>query len=447
MRRMKTPAVLLAFLLILSACGVQQTESDAPPQEESGEDAEDITLYDCGGLQAALPTEYVNQLILDGPDGNDLLRVYEKASVEAAQAGFGSRNGFGFLFGFQRLDQAGLEQFLSSDIPGAEIFATDGERYYVYTFPTDVQFFRSGGEINIESEDWKTWEELNEIGPAVRDDFLIRNGLQSFSIQDYVDRLAAEDGNHVCLRYYPYFTKDGDTRVYYQLLLRQPARQGEGGVWAVDQWLDQFGNQYLYFPDSGKPATEYYAQLQEECNAGDHPELLTPAGAAAAFVRDFFGHETAEGSFEEVRGVDRGYAERNQRLSEIVLDVMFDHDVDGLELLDCIGGAAADNWGVLGRNMHGSDWFGPLMDAMGDAAVGENQRQRTNAVLSCLLATKDARVDFRAPLNNILRRQRDADPEVFVNALAGFLPECEPLLAPDLLEDTGQPIVVDVPTN
>lgn len=433
MRCHEIPAILLAFLLVLSACGGART--DPPPQEGSGED---ITIYDCGGPRAALPSRYLELLRIETefPDVEEgwrpLLSVYEKASYEAAMEEYGG--GGGFLFGLLAMDQAAFEQHISAGAPGVSVFAAGGERYYAYTFPTDVQFCRPGGEIDIESEDWRTWEELNEIGPAVRDDFLTRNGLQPFTVQDYVDQLAAEDGDRTCLRYYPYFAADGGTRLYYQLLLRQPARQGEGGIWAVDQWLDQFGSQFLYFPDSGKPAAEYYAQLQEECDAGGHAELLAPAGAAAAFVRELFGHETAEGSFEEVREVDHGYMERNQRLSDMVVDVVVGQDVDGLALLKCVGGATADNWGVLALFMYGGDWPGLLMEAMADASVGGDQRERTSAILSCLLAAKDVRPDLRAPLNSILRRQRDADPEAFADALAPRLPECGPLLDADLLE-------------
>lgn len=107
--------------------------------------------------------------------------MYEKASVEAAQAEFGDSMGFGFLFGFLSVDRAGYEQFLEEDGSGMEAFATDGTRYYIYTFPTDVQFYRpdsgDGSGMDTQSEAWKTWEALNELGLAVRADLLQRNGL------------------------------------------------------------------------------------------------------------------------------------------------------------------------------------------------------------------------------------------------------------------------------
>ncbi len=426
MRRLELFALVLAFLLTLSACGGTE-EPDAmrdPPPQDGGED---VTLYDCGGLEVALPNEYLDQLRVDTdfPDAQEswkpLISVYEKASYEAAMEDFGG--GGGFLFGFLVMDQAAFEQHISSDGSGIEVFATDGEQYYAYTYPTDVQFCRPGGEIDTESEDWKTWETLCELGPLVKEDFLTSNNLQSFSVQDFLGQ-PDEDGAHLVLKYYPYFLKDGDTRIYDQLLLRQPARQGEGGIWAVEQWLDARGNQYLYFPDSGKPAAEYYADLQAACDAGEHPELLTPVGAAEAFVRDYSGHETAEGSFERVPEVDQGYMERNQRLQQLVLDLEFrPEDVDDMDLLNCVGEATGDNWGALGRFMYGSDWFNPLMDAVAEAAVGEDQQTRNRAVMSFLLATRDAQTDFRTPLDEILQTQAEADPGTFAVALAEFSEE------------------------
>lgn len=432
MRRLEAFVLVLACLLTLSACG-GETERQEPVQTPPPQDGqEEMTVYDCGGLDVALPNEYLDLLLVDTefPDAVEswkpLISVYEKASYEAAMEAYGG--GGGFLFGFLVMDQAAFEQHISSDGSGIDVFATDGERYYAYTYPTDVQFCRPGGVIDTESEDWKTWETLNELGPLVREDFLTRNDLQSFSVQDFLGR-PDESGDHVVLQYFPYFAAEGEERVYDHLLLRQPARQGEGGLWAVDQWLDENGSQYLYFPDSGKPAAEHYADLQAECDAGEHPELLTPMGAAGAFVKDYFGHETTEGSFEQVPEVDHGYMEMNQRLQQLVLDLEFrPENVDGMELLNCVGEATADNWGVLGRSMYGDHWFQPLMDAVEKAAVGEDQQTRTRAVMSFFLATFTAQTDFSTPLAEILNAQGEADFDAFNAALAEFPEEDQTLI-------------------
>ena len=434
MRRLEVFTLALACLLTLTACGGGAEAPDAGRDPLPPDGGEDMTVYDCGGLSVALPTEHLDLLRVDTdfPDAEEswkpLISVYEKASYEAAMEDFGG--GGGFLFGFLAMDQAAFEQHISSDGSGIEVFATDGERYYAYTYPTDVQFYRPDAESVPDHPDWPVWEKLCKLGPQVREDFLTRNNLQSFSVQDFLGRLD-ESGGHVVLKYYPYFLKDGDTRIYNQLLLRQPARQGEGGLWAVEQWLDARGTQYLYFPDSGKPAAEHYADLQAACDAGEHPELLTPVGAAEAFVKDYSGHETAEGSFERVPEVDQGYMERNQRLQQLVLDLEFrPEDMEDMDLLNCVGEATADNWGVLGRFMYGSDWFNPLMDAVAKAAVGENQQDRDRAVMSFFLATRDARADFQTPLSGILATQAEADSPAFEAALSEFPEEDQAYILP-----------------
>lgn len=417
MRRFTILILVLTCLLTLTAC-----QEPAAPVQDADPDA--LTLFDCGGLQAALPSVYLDLLHIERNAGTEdgqthLLSVYEKASYDYAQSEYGEAGGF--LFGLMALDQAAFEQFIGADGSGIEVFAADGQRYYVYTYPTDVQYLRPDEELDTESEDWKLWEKLNEIGPSVREDFLTRNQLQTFSIQDLASQPFALDETHVCLRYYPYFLRDGDTRIYYDLLLSQPVRQGEGGIWAVERWISEFGIQALYFPDSGRPAAEYYADLQTESEA--HPELLTPIGAAAVFVADYFGHETAEDSFEWVSEVDQEYMERNQRLQETVLDLMAGRNVDPLTLLDCAGDTTADNWGVLGRSLYGSDWFQPLMQAVTSAAVGGEQARRDRNMMSFYLAVLDAETDFRTPLQSILARQNEADPDAFQTALADFTAE------------------------
>ena len=434
MRRLEVFTLALACLLTLTACGGGAEAPDAGRDPLPPDGGEDMTVYDCGGLSVALPTEHLDLLRVDTdfPDAEEswkpLISVYEKASYEAAMEDFGGEGGF--LFGFLAMDQAAFEQHISSDGSGIEVFAADGERYYAYTYPTDVQFYRPDAESVPDHPDWPVWEKLCKLGPQVREDFLTRNNLQSFSVQDFLGRLD-ESGGHVVLKYYPYFLKDGDTRIYNQLLLRQPARQGEGGLWAVEQWLDERGTQYLYFPDSGKPAAEHYADLQAACDAGEHPELLTPVGAAEAFVKDYFGHETAAGSFERVPEVDQGYMERNQRLQQLVLDLEFrPEDMEDMDLLNCVGEATADNWGFLGRFMYGSDWFNPLMDAVAKAAVGENQQDRDRAVMSFFLATRDARADFQTPLSGILATQAEADSPAFEAALSEFPEEDQAYILP-----------------
>lgn len=145
------------------------------------------------------------------------------------------------------------------------------------------------------------------------------------------------------------------------------------------------------------------------------------------FVEDFFG--STEGSFQQVPAVDHGYMERNWRLEDLVMEVMFSQAVDEWTLLDCAGEASADNWGVIGRYNYGSDWLTPLMAAVSDASIGDDQQARTRAVLSFYLAAQDLTPDFRASLSGILRAQRNMDPEAYQAALEEFTPEEQAVLA------------------
>lgn len=192
---------LLSFLLcalLLAGCGQPQPaaspaeDGEAPsPAEDvkapsAGEDAGPIDPHD---LEIVLPEEYLDLLIVDTElqaeaDGRlcPLVSVYEKASVEAAEADFGSGDGYGFLFGIVALDETVLPQYQYSFGDGG-IFARGGNWYYAKTAPTDVQFYRGGGisaEVDTESEDWQTWETLDALWDTVQADFIERNGLTPY---------------------------------------------------------------------------------------------------------------------------------------------------------------------------------------------------------------------------------------------------------------------------
>lgn len=179
---------LLSFLLcalLLAGCG--QVPPAASPAEDgealsAGEDAGPIDPHD---LEIVLPEEYLDLLIVDTElqaeaDGRlcPLISVYEKASVEAAEADFGSGDGYGFLFGIVAVDEAVLPQYQYSFGDGG-IFARGGNWYYAKTAPTDVQFYRSGG-IDAETEGWQTWETLDALWNTVQADFIERNGLTPY---------------------------------------------------------------------------------------------------------------------------------------------------------------------------------------------------------------------------------------------------------------------------
>lgn len=421
-RFVKTLFPLLAAVLLFTA-------GCAPAGDAAqGDQATEMTVFDCGGLRAGIPTQYLDQLIVktdlpeDGTHGPILLSVWEKASVEAYQADQGIDStdtpyGPGFLFGINVIGQAAYEQYLCADNSYTQLFATDGERYYIDSYGTQETFYRSGGS-DMESEDWKNWEALWALGGQVCRDFVDRNGLTPYGEEAFWERAFTYDGNHAYVKYYPYFTFDGDKRMWDTLVLSQPVRQGDGGIWCVERMYDENGNVYPWFPDTGMASADYYAERQAACDAGTDTALLTPLGAAREYVEQgFYGRETQPESFALTDGVDTAYMETNRRAGELAVTLLNGREVDGMELLVCMGAFTPDNWGVLGRSHYGSDWWPPLRSALEQAAVGGEQEVRDRNMMRLYLSSHG---QFEEAVAGFLQAQRSAGPEVFDAVLSEF---------------------------
>lgn len=296
-------ALYTLLAVALAATVIAGCTFTGPEQEiEKGADA-GLTLYDLGELAAAIPNEYSEQLIVrtaeEVSSGAELLSFYEKASVEAAAADGYVDSGWGWLFSLIRYDRVQYERYLCGDGSGLFFFAQNDGWYYGYAVPTDVRFYRQGDNYLAEHAEW---EELSsQVGAAVRDDFITRNKLVP-----YTDAKARTEytyaGEHQFLNYYPYYSINGSKDESYVLTLSQPIRQGAGGIWCVERMTGRDGHVVLWFPDTGMPALEYYAQLQDECDGGLKSELLTAEGAAIAFVQasGYFNSPIIEGSLEAV---------------------------------------------------------------------------------------------------------------------------------------------------
>ncbi|NLT15790.1 MAG: M56 family metallopeptidase [Clostridiales bacterium] len=279
-----------------------------------GIDSGNVTLYDCSGLSVAIPNEYIQQLVViadpesEAAEAGVLVSVYEKQSYEESRADYGEEGTAGFLFSIVRYTQAQYEQFLCSDGSGYSFFAKDNTYYYGWVTATDVQFYRSGGQIrDTDSDEWKAWEALYEGCNAIKDDFIARNHLTAYSDSEFQSKQFIYTSEHLYLTYYPYYayqdtaTAQGFTwqDVAYKLVLSQPATQGETGIWCVERWYDEHGSLYLYFPNAnGVPAAQYYAEEQAQCDAGHKVSALDPEQVALEFVRQYFGH--TEATFESI---------------------------------------------------------------------------------------------------------------------------------------------------
>ncbi len=86
-------------------------------------------------------------------------------------------------------------------------------------------------------------------------------------------------GEHIIVKF-PLST--GET---CQLLLSQPATQGEGGIWCVERWMDGNGTVYYDIPNTEGRISEYYEGLQEQFDEGGIPGFpLDPLQVALDFI-------------------------------------------------------------------------------------------------------------------------------------------------------------------
>lgn len=294
----------LVFQLVFTGC-VAISSTDKPETanqdviQESPDDATlEVTLYEKYGLTIGIPNEIIdNLMVISEPkwetfEDTYLFSVYEKRSFEEAWIKY-PESYAGYLFTIVRYTKAQYEQFLCSDASGQSFFAKDDIYYYGWFVPTDVQFYFEGN-LDMQSDEWKEWVDLNEKCKAIKDDFIVRNNLDAYSDSEFWDREYTYDSKHIILSYYPYYEYDGSKEEVWTIILSQPATQGDTGIWCVERWKDQYGNIYPYFPDNkGTPSDEYYTNLQKECNAGKEFDWLEPEQVALKFVKSVFEHNMA----------------------------------------------------------------------------------------------------------------------------------------------------------
>ena len=92
-------------------------------------------------------------------------------------------------------------------------------------------------------------------------------------------------GNHIIVDVSLYQQKGYSDQ---RLLLSQPVKQGDGGIWCVERWSDEMGNLYYNYV-SGAEEDAYYAEQQAQCDEGHKVGLLNPEDVAMTFLRDEMG--------------------------------------------------------------------------------------------------------------------------------------------------------------
>ncbi len=138
-----------------------------------------VTYFDCGPLRVPIPNKYIPLLTIEQGGVSDgplqpLLRVYEKASLDAAMAeGYRA----GFLFEIDAVNPSRHDEFLEMRLPGSRFFARDSNYLYVYTKPTDFQYFRPG----MDESGMEQWNTLCALGEQVLDALLSGGALKAYS--------------------------------------------------------------------------------------------------------------------------------------------------------------------------------------------------------------------------------------------------------------------------
>lgn len=264
-----TAAVLC--LALVAAC----VTNPVPEREDGG--------YERFGIKIPIPADYDGRVALADPEtltDDVLLAAYHIASQESSENGSWG----GWMFSIVRHDYASFEDYWWSYemSGGSNVFARDENYYYSYEFPTDVQFAPSLYD-----------DHLALVQAFDLDAIVTANGLEPWTGSPWGDiSQYTYPGNH--------WEFNGVTCT---LILSQPVRQGDGGIWCVERWSDGNGNTILVLPDTDQSAQAYYEQLQSAVDAGETP-LQTPYEVAADYISNVLGqpiehlvgYELAEGA-------------------------------------------------------------------------------------------------------------------------------------------------------
>ncbi|MBO4914028.1 MAG: hypothetical protein J5449_02380 [Oscillospiraceae bacterium] len=327
----KQLAVLALCALCLAGCAGQSApepvQSPGEPEKEPfvytppapKQDAphfEGITETVCGELVLQMPFEYAELVITEKlPEAwnehwTPLFSISERESLQAFETDHPDEDwAMGWLCTVSRLDRIGFEEFVSGDSSGAKLFARDGdERYYIISKPTDVRLYR--GESGIDEAALAQWKKLTAWVDTLAESIVARNSLTSYDAHELFGASHTYGGEHIELG----CSFPGQPMDLVVLSLSQPEKQGENGIWCVERvyyvyseydWTET----HLVFPAAlgfDETASEHYARLQAECDAGKHPELLTPRGAALDYAKRvswLFGEDVSETDFTVVEAL------------------------------------------------------------------------------------------------------------------------------------------------
>lgn len=292
-RKPRMLAVTALCLLIVVAGAAACTFTGAKP--DSGALTAEERLEQLHFALSQVPEEYADQVIAgqDSEPVDNILLSFWYAPDYGTDFG-------GWLFWVYRWDQADFEAHLcDADHSGISCFAKDMDGYYyAFHLPTDVNFSPENGEdYHAVQKGLMDWAES-----AV----LAVDGVESFT-EDDVQAMRNQPfqfpSNHITAVYHPYYAYNGDWEPTWTLILAQPATQGDGGVWGVEQvWFPdgEYYDRRVVRPDTDLSLADYYADLQSQADAGQADWATDPMEVCLRYAHSYGGghlNATAE-SFE-----------------------------------------------------------------------------------------------------------------------------------------------------
>ena len=237
----------------------------------SGVFADGADKVDVQGVVFEIPEEISDLVTVrtEGLEEDELVSVYETASIEAAQAMEKDYAGAGWIFSIVAVSKDRMKELRCGELFGMMVFAEDDDNCYVYNHPTDVRLVRESDEEMQEAID--PWTKINEwAGQEVRQEILANN---------------------------PELDEVFYTNTDLDILLAQAAYQP--GTKYELRSLD-------YGPDALDPSTldedDYIEELAEEFTYEILPDAEAPDGEYYVMAFDVYGEEVRFDFFKAPEG-------------------------------------------------------------------------------------------------------------------------------------------------
>lgn len=235
MKKTMVCTMLAAAVTMLGAAGVYASGADK---------------VEAHGIAFEIP-EQIRDLVTvktDGLEADELVSVYETASLDAASAKGEENTGAGWIFSISAVPEDRLKELRCGGMEGMEVFAEDEDTYYVFNHPTDVRMVRASNDEMDKGMD--QWTMINEWAfQEVRQEILANNPEldEEFFTNTDLDM-------HLAQAAYRPGTKFELRAVDYGPDPLDPAALVE------DDYIENLAEDYTYemADDAEEPAGEYY---------------------------------------------------------------------------------------------------------------------------------------------------------------------------------------------